>query len=251
MTSLQKKLQDSIELKEKYVVALEAVHADLKDSEAENDQIRQQYQALRNQSRNSPRKPQIQQSDDHQGYPDPISPEKNENRAAVIRYLLMENSRLRALEYSAIGQELFHPSDPLTKRVLRNQKPQEEGDQVDKKSKQTVMGLIKEWVTFGSQPLVVDLTHTLKNNEPAWKSLSFDPMFQITSHRKKMKDLISRTQDACNNFSRVENQGLSLGKYLPIGQIKIPSENCISLESSLVKLHSKAQLDSLHQLFAF
>jgi hypothetical protein len=43
----------------------------------------------------------------------------SESNLASIKFLLMENSRLRCSDHSRLAFDLFHPSDPLMKRVVK------------------------------------------------------------------------------------------------------------------------------------
>jgi chromosome segregation ATPase len=223
LKNLELELSNLTALKEKYVVALEAVHADLKDAESENEQLHKHYDQLKQQS--SPKRSILPQSTDSY----PADGTDIENQRNCIRYLLADNIRLKSIEYTQQAMELFHPSDALTKLAL-TQKIKPDG----KKTR-----LVKEFIRVGSCPSVVDVRKSLGK----WTRLENDPVNQLLTQREKIKTLVKKMERLCdieNVFRKKE-----VHEIVKVGRIQIPGIQ----KTEVVALYSSEQLQDLHSQF--
>jgi hypothetical protein len=89
-----------------------------------------------------------------------------ESQNASIRYLLMENSRLRSNEYARVAFDLFHPSDPLMKRLTKKESSDDDEIEILKRKQlaeisiahSNLVKLGREFEEFLATSRVVDVT---------------------------------------------------------------------------------------------
>ncbi len=198
--------------KEEYIKALEAVHTDLKDSEAECDQLRSDNEQLRSRSKifkfnvagNSPmkkvfheEKPQLRNQ----------STEKVEYQAGCIRFLLMENSRLKSLESAEAMAMLLHPADPVMTWYNKKMRPSVDNPRANVKEFKSLMTEAQHLMVNVRVP---DLTKS--DEESDWEYLQHK-----LQHRKLLK-IVKRAKDLDEVQTSTETRPV-----VTIGEISIPT----------------------------
>lgn len=156
----------------------------------------------------------------------------------------MENSRLRSNEYSRSAFELFHPSDPVMKRIARKDAREDaeiEGVIKDKteelkRLKNNAFTLRREFEHFLSTVKVVDLTNTPNGeNEPHQIHKTLNPVNQWTFQRRYLLDLVNRSTkvvgDAPDSIANQSSQTVTIGR-LHVGASG--KETSSQLDSSLL-----------------
>ncbi|KAJ3259055.1 hypothetical protein HK103_002942 [Boothiomyces macroporosus] len=258
--TLETKLEEVSKSEALFKEAMQALHEDFTLSEAENEKLREHCRKLESRMAigspirkavNSDQSMVIQSSS--VGNPEYYA-DQMEIQRTCIRFLMMENARLKGLEYSSIALDLFHPSDPLTKRAQR-----EEGRNSSKDEKMQNMldlnrlarKLTTEAYLFGAGSTVVDLSGTVKKTN-GWKPQILNPQFQWLSKKKQLEEMFENIQqisDAVQNFrhSSVLQNPLSR-KLLALGVVEIPSK--LRKSKSIVKVSSRSQFQTIHSLLA-
>ncbi|KAJ3312148.1 hypothetical protein HDV04_003402 [Boothiomyces sp. JEL0838] len=258
--TLETKLEEVSKSEALFKEAMQALHEDFTLSEAENEKLREHCKKLESRMAigspirkavNNDQSMVIQSSS--VGNPEYFA-DQMEIQRTCIRFLMMENARLKGLEYSSIALDLFHPSDPLTKRAQR-----EEGRNSSKDEKMQNMldlnrlarKLTTEAYLFGAGSTVVDLSGTVKKTN-GWKPQILNPQFQWLSKKKQLEEMFENIQqisDAVQNFrhSSVLQNPLSR-KLLALGVVEIPSK--LRKSKSIVKVSSRSQFQTIHSLLA-
>ena len=157
----------------------------------------------------------------------------------------MENSRLRSNEYSRSAFELFHPSDPVMKRVARKDALEDvemKGVIKDKTAElkrleNNTSTLRREFEHFLSTVKVVDLTNTPNGEkEPHQIHKTLNPVNQWKFQRRYLLNLVNRSTkivgDAPDSIANQSSQSVSIGR-LHVGASG--KETSSPLHSSLLR----------------
>ncbi|KAJ2997082.1 hypothetical protein HDV02_005896 [Globomyces sp. JEL0801] len=288
VNTIQAKLDEAIDLKEQYHVALESINGDLLELEAENDQLKIHVSHLQKQLmdqksfvQNSPlRKQSLHQShtplslpnksETNLQNPDTATTTSNllvETQKICIRFLMLEIARLKGREYSSTNWQLFHPSDPLMKRSTRAQKQSPDysfSEYVDKSKNVEISELqnqansvLSDIYSFAKESCVIDLTNTTKNiHSKVWKPKLSDPLQQFLSKKSKLTQLQNRIQTLHNNIHESEissHRVKSLSnKSVICGRVTIERNTSCAIESKrTIRLNSISQFQEIHNLFLF
>ncbi|KAJ3268863.1 hypothetical protein HDV01_002149 [Terramyces sp. JEL0728] len=236
--------------------AMQALHEDFTFSETENEKLREHCRKLENRMAvgspirnvtNSDRSINIHSIES-------TNADQIEIQRTCIRFLMMENARLKGLEYSSIALDLFHPSDPLTKRAqlevgsnpIKDEKIQKMQD-----LNRLARKLTTEAYMFGAGSSVVDLTCTVgKTNE--WKPQGLNPQFQWISQKKKLEEMFENIQKISDEVQKFRHSSVLQNplsrKLFSLGLVEIPSK--LRKSKSIVKVNSRSQFQSIHSLLA-
>jgi hypothetical protein len=235
---LKEDLDESREMEIKYSDALEAVHADLKDAEAENESLRNHIERYKN-THMSPTKRILERPENFNcDFSEEESPSNSATQKACIKYLLAENNRLRLMGCSSTFFELFHRDDPLTKRF------QNAHGKTSKKEIFTVLKIKKDWIQTCCKPSVVNLAAI--DDSKGWKPKAKDPIYQLLSQRANIQSMIKRSTETMESLMHNKSMKGGHTNFRKIATVQIPSDSGIVQKAIC---HSLNQLNTLHSQF--
>ncbi|KAJ3287605.1 hypothetical protein HDU79_005556 [Rhizoclosmatium sp. JEL0117] len=195
---------------------------------------------------------------------------------SALRFLRIENTKLKADMVAKTAAPLFKPVDPLMRRGLSNMKinanVSAQGPKVLDVASSVVAGLtrdsknlIRDIQKVSATPAVVDIS--MRDSQPGkWVSMQKDPLFQHQRRVEAIDRLVQRGEDLQDNIKKVSSQieettGRALlpkptSTPILLGRITVPkvyadvvAKPYVNNDKCNIVLTSRKQWESLHAMF--